>query len=186
MVNAEEIENVIVSQELVDNPKKPWLNIAGATSEMELDWLHYNAHDKKLVYEIGAFFGRSTVALLASGSPVTTVDDFQGMRQEKMTKEFRDNIYHEFLNNTRKYDNLSVLKIDHAFFTPSEECDMVFIDGSHLYDHVMRDIQKFKNHKNILICGHDFTWWQSVREAVVHNFGNKIKLHGPNLWYVKQ
>jgi predicted O-methyltransferase YrrM len=180
------IENVIVSQELVNNPKKPWLNIAGATSEMELDWLHYNAHNKKHIYEIGSFFGRSTVALLESGSSVTAVDDFKGMREERMSETFRDNIYHEFLKNTRKYENLDILKVDHAQFIPTGECDMVFIDGSHLYDHVMRDIQKFKNHKNILICGHDFSWWQSVREAVVHSFKREVKLHGPNLWYVKQ
>lgn len=176
----------IVSQELVDNPVKPWLAIPGATTEQELDWLCSNAHDKRLVYEIGAFLGRSTVALLESGSPVTTVDDFIGMREERMTDEYRKNIYNEFLKNTKGYYNLSILKIDHKDFEPSMECDMVFIDGSHHYDHVIRDILKFRNHRGILICGHDFYWWNSVREAVLTLYKNKFNLVGPNLWYVKQ
>jgi predicted O-methyltransferase YrrM len=176
----------IVSAELVNNPAKPWLAIPGATSEMELDWLCSQAHDKKLIYEIGSFLGRSTVALLESGSPVIAVDDFYGMREESISTEFRQNLYHEFLKNTRGYDNLSVLKIDHASFVPALECDMVFIDGSHHYDHVMRDIQKFQHHRGILICGHDFSWWQSVKEAVIKIFGHNFTLVGPNLWYVKQ
>jgi len=179
-------ENQVVSFDLVDNPNKPWLAIPGATSELELDWLHYNAHNKKHIYEIGSFFGRSTVALLASGSQVTAVDDFKGMREEKMSDALRSDIYHEFLKNTRKYENLDILKIDHAEFVPSNDCDMVFIDGSHLYDHVMRDILKFRNHRDILICGHDFAWWNSVRAAVMKLFYGNFKLIGPNLWYVKQ
>jgi len=181
-----DIENQVVSFDLVDTPGKPWLNIPGATSEMELDWLHMNAYNKKLIYEIGSFLGRSTVALLASGSQVAAVDDFKGMREEKMSDSFRSDIYREFLKNTRAYENLDVIKCDHARFIPSMDCDMVFIDGSHLYDHVMRDILKFKDHKDILICGHDFAWWNSVKAAVMKLFYGKFRLIGPNLWYVKQ
>lgn len=181
-----DIENQVVSYDLVNNPGKPWLAIPGATSEMELDWLHMNAYNKKHIYEIGSFLGRSTVALLASGSQVTAVDDFKGMREEKMSDAFRSDIYHEFLKNTRKYENLDILKVDHARFEPDNNCDMVFIDGSHLYDHVMRDILKFRNHRDILICGHDFMWWNSVKAVVMKLFYGKFRLIGPNLWYVKQ
>ena len=180
------IQEGVVSQALVSNPSKPWLAIPGATSEMELDWLHMNACNKNLIYEIGSFLGRSTVALLESGSNVVAVDDFYGNREDNVSKEVRGQFYREFLKNTAMYSNLSVLKIDHEQFIPDKECDMVFIDGSHLYDHVVRDIKKFMNHKNILICGHDFAWWNSVREAVIHLFPHKFQLVGPNLWYVKQ
>jgi hypothetical protein len=182
----ENAPNKIISEPLVDNPNKPWLNIPGATNEQELDWLCSMAHDKKLVYEIGSFLGRSTVALLESGSPVVAVDDFYGMRGENQTDEFRSDIYKHFIEYTKGYNNLRILKIDHANFQPSESADMVFIDGSHHYDHVMRDIQKFREHKNILICGHDFAWWQSVREAVLKSFGRNFNLVGPNLWYTRQ
>ena len=180
------IVSEVVSQELVDNPAKPWLRIPGATSELELDWLHMNACNKKLIYEIGSFLGRSTVALLESGSSVIAVDDFYGMREEKCTEGFRQNLYNEFLHNTHGYTNLAILKCDHEQFQPSSECDMVFIDGSHLYDHVMRDIKKFKDRKDILICGHDFYWWNSVKEAVYKLFPNGFQLVGPNLWFVRQ
>lgn len=180
------METEIISEQLINNPDKPWLAIPGATSEQELDWLCSQAHDRKLVYEIGSFLGRSTVALLESGSPIVAVDDFYGMREEKQTNDFRRNIYTQFIVNTKGYYNLKILKIDHASFIPSKDCDMVFIDGSHHYDHVMRDILKFKDHKGILICGHDFHWWNSVREAVMTVFGHRFQLIGPNLWYVKQ
>jgi len=179
-------ENSVVSHQLVYNPNKPWLAIPGATSEQELDWLHMNAYDKNKIYEIGSFLGRSTVALLESGSPVIAVDDFFGNREDKMTAGYRKTIYDQFLANTKAYKNLRILKLDHEDFVPHTDCDMVFIDGSHLYDHVVRDILKFRNHKNILICGHDFSWWNSVRAAVMKLFRGRFQLIGPNLWYVRQ
>ena len=176
----------IVSCELKDIPHKPWLKIPGATNESELDWLHEQAKGKKLIYEIGSFLGRSTVAMLESGSNVIAVDDFKGMREEKQSDEFRANIYNEFLKNTKAYYNLAIQITDHANFVPVPSCDMVFIDGCHYYDQVMRDILKFKDFKDILICGHDFHWWNSVREAVIKVFGTNFSLYGPNLWFVKQ
>lgn len=173
----------IYSPEKVD---KPWLKIPGATTEQELDWLNKQARNRTLIYEIGSYLGRSTVALLESGSPVYAVDDFYGSRDEHIPDEERKTIFQRFMENTNGYDNLFTLKINHDQFTPMNHADMVFIDGDHTYESVIRDIMKFKSFKNILICGHDYEWWPPVREAVNWTFGKRVSLVGNNLWYIFQ
>lgn len=165
---------------------RPWLAIPGATTMEELDWLHRMAHGKKFIYEIGSYLGRSTIAMLETGAHVYAVDDFYGSRDEGLSEEQRAAIYNQFLANTKDYRNLHVLKCDHAGFVPVKECDMVFIDGDHSYENVKRDILKFNDHKDILICGHDFEWWPGVTEAVQEIFGNKFTRVEQSIWFVNQ
>jgi len=152
--------------------------------EPELEWLSVNAKGKKFIYELGSYLGRSTLALASSGSLVYAVDNFRGNHDMIMTDTERDTIYKRFLTNTAGYKNIIPLVTDHDKFVPVKECDMVFIDGSHDYPSVKRDINKFLNHKNILICGHDYTFWQGVKEAVDEIFGKEVKRGPVSIWYV--
>lgn len=162
------------------------IDIPGATKLSELTWLNEQASFRNCIVELGTYLGRSTIAL-ASGRKVYAVDDFIGDRSESISDEDRATIYERFLQNIKQFPNIIPVICDHAEYTPPSNCDMVFIDGSHLYDDVTRDIMKYKDMKHILICGHDYLWWPSVREAVMKVFGRGgYKVFDDNLWYVEK
>jgi Predicted O-methyltransferase len=162
------------------------IDIPGATRLNELEWLNEHARGKKCIVELGTYLGRSTIAL-ASGGKVYAVDDFIGDRSEIISDEDRAKIYERFLHNIKGFPNIYPVICDHADYDPPDEVDMVFIDGSHKYNDVIRDILKYKHRDNILICGHDYLWWPSVKEAVDKMFGfDGYKVYDDNLWYVEQ
>jgi len=57
--------------------------------------------------------------------------------------------------------------------------DFVFIDGSHLYEDVLADLQAWfpKVKKGGHIAGHDFPW-PNVKRAVIEFFSNKGSFYG--------
>lgn len=152
-------------------------DISGWMTKPELNWLKKTASGMDSVVEIGSWMGRSTHALLSGcRGTVYAVDHFQGSPGEieeshKLAQEI--DIYEEFQKNVGNFDNLKVLKM------PSEEAvnqfkdksiDMVFIDGSHQYEDVKKDIEMWLPKAKKLICGHDYQWiW--VEEAVTEKFG---------------
>ena len=152
----------------------------------ELEWLAEQARGRKFIYELGSYLGRSTIALAHYGSLVCAVDDFRGATNYPLANGEKSSVLEQFIKNTAPYSNIHLLVTTHERFQPINECDMVFIDGDHTYEAVKRDISKFMNHKNIFICGHDYSWWPGVREAVEVMFGNDFKLFGQQIWYVQR
>lgn len=151
----------------------------------EFDWLVLQSLGKQRIVEIGSYLGYSTIALALNGSEVFAVDDFYGPRDVSIVGRNRELILEEFLDNTAAYPNIRTIVCDHAMFKPLRNTDMVFIDGSHDYISVMRDIIKWMDFKNLLLCGHDYAVYHAdVKRAVHQLFGNDFALvEGTTLWF---
>lgn len=145
-----------------------------SVNDKELQWLHDKAKEMSSIIEIGSCKGRSIYALCSSGCPnVIAIDDFGcGTREE-------------FIKNTKDLQNLTLMEMlsrDAADFVDS--ADMIFIDGMHNYDEVIRDLRFWSGKATKLICGHDYldVGWSDVIKAV-----NDFFITPPNvfetIWY---
>lgn len=160
----------------------------GWMKERELFWLAYQARKHKKIVELGSFKGRSTLALAENTDGVVfAIDNFYGPLTVNMRPEERETILHHFMKNTKDFvdtGKVKVIQADHkdadVDFTP----DMVFIDGSHEYDDVKRDILKWKKKVNGgLLCGHDATRFDLPR-VLPEVFGDKYRIvDGTDIWY---
>lgn len=161
-------------------------NISGWMSEEELNWLHNTAKKMSCVVEIGSWKGRSTYALLTGcKGHVRAVDHFKG---NKGVKEMEDevkgeNIYQEFLKNVGNFSNLIIERgnsLEIADKYKGWTFDMIFLDGSHGYDDVKKDIEAWLPKTKKLICGHDYDF-PEVKKAVDELIGS-VNLVG-SIWY---
>lgn len=163
------------------------LAIPGWMSIMELAWLAEQATKHSRIVEIGSYLGRSTRAL-ADNTPgwVLAVDDWKGPRDAQhdkdLFKKFNENMMDECYDESFvPSENVRTLQCDHESVEPSQiegntnGFDMIFLDGSHEYEDVKRDIGKWLPflEKGGLICGHDFSdEYPSVQQAVKESFSS--------------
>lgn len=157
----------------------------------ELLWLYRTAQTMGSVAEIGSWKGRSTHAICSGckRGMVTAVDHFRGSPGEEQAhaeaKQEGDPIYRQFLANMRGFDNLLVIRADSveaAEKVPDRSFDLVFIDASHRYEDVKRDIEAWLPKARIMIAGHDFApEWPGVRRAVTERFGLVGRHH--TIWW---
>lgn len=159
-------------------------NVEGWMTNEELNFLHQLSKKYNTIAEIGSWKGRSTNALL-SGCPgiVTAIDHFNGSDIKDKTHG-AVGIYEQFLDNTKQFSNLKVMKMSSEEAAKSTETfEMVFIDAEHTYEGVKKDIELWKGKATKILCGHDYTpGWQGVVKAVEESFG-KVKFVG-SIWYV--
>ncbi len=178
--------------------------VSGYMSWEELAWLAESAKGRQVV-EIGSWLGRSTKAMAQTASKVWAVDSWKGSGNGDATGEqakhidvyatFRKNLESELASNT-----VTAVTADHAaeefmraqmfseLFGHDWKPDMVFIDGSHEYEDVKRDIQtslKLLDWSGML-SGHDFNpahpgVIKAVQELVP---GFKVA-PGTTIWYVE-
>ena len=163
---------------------KRWNQISGFFEEEDIEALQELARDK-VCLEIGAFYGRSTVAMAEVAKEVVTVDTFKasgnGAEQEDHITVLKD-----FESNTKGYSNI------HVFVGLSEVVvpdlvdgmfDLVLIDASHKYKDVKVDIEvswpKLKD--NGVMAFHDYgkpKGWPGVTQAVDERFTHR-QINGP-------
>jgi len=152
----------------------------------ELTWLAQQAALHKIIVEIGSFKGRSTRALADNTEGlVIAVDDFYGPRE--IEYEGRHRIYEQFLANTAGLANLAVIKANHRELPePNFTPDMVFLDGSHEYADIKRDILFWlpRMSPNACLAGHDFGWCVGVDTAVRELLPNFQVAPGTSIWFV--
>lgn len=170
-------------------PGKEWMNDlpVGWMSIPELLWLTEQAAQHKKIVELGSFLGRTTIALARSTpGEVYAIDDFRGVSsvhltgtglEKKQIEDIQSNLFAYFRQNTASIPNIKVIQTDHADTgklpvewvrgLPEEKPDMVFIDGSHEYEDVKRDIMVWRERlmPGGLLCGHDLDW-PGVRQAI--------------------
>ena len=159
--------------------------IQGWMSEDELAWLFDTAKSMLTIVEVGCWKGRSTYALL-SGCPGTVYavdhwkgspDELEGPHLEVKTTD----IFSIFQSNVGHFPNLHIMKMDSR--TAAEyisSADMVFIDGCHMAEAVLSDLQTWTPKATKLICGHD-VHITGVTQAIAQHFGG-VKLAVGSIW----
>lgn len=134
-------------------------SIKGWMSQWELMWLHETAKKMDSVLEIGSFMGRSTFSLCTGcKGTVFAVDKFESAGGVIPAGNF----YNEFYANVGFFKNLVIFRGESIyasqFFKP-KSIDMIFIDGDHTKDGVIRDIQAWAPICKKLLSGHDLRPW---------------------------
>lgn len=132
----------------------------------EVEELQRLAKDK-WVLELGAWKGRSTVALSEVANYVVSVDRHQGIPGHGLSLQ-------EYLLAVRDLPNVAIVVADFSYFCPflSDCFDLVFIDGDHDADSVARDTQTALEHVTVagMLVFHDWDF-ESVREGAQRVLG---------------
>ncbi len=114
--------------------------------------------------EIGSYMGESTAIFGMSGmfSEIHAIDPHDGV-EDFNVKHFHswETVANEFKINTRHWDYIKHHK-DYSYNVADQfedaEYDMLYIDGAHDYDSVVRDIELYmpKLKDGGIVCGHDY------------------------------
>lgn len=161
------------------------LSIDGWMSEAELTWLATQARSHKNIVEFGSFMGRSARAMadnLMPGGKLWCVDPWSPHYVINNTdwQKISCEVYPYFHANVKDHIEagtiIPVRELSHRFKLPIK-VDMVFVDGDHMKESVIRDIQKGYDLLSTggLLCGHDYglPGWPDVKEVVdqlIQNF----------------
>lgn len=160
--------------------------ITGWMDEIELTWLAEQAASHATIVEIGSWMGRSTRALADNSlGQVYAVDAFAAFRADGTDVDCGtiryiwarngDNFdwqYNQFMENMKGTNVIvqRMLSVDAAkyFASQGQMFDMIFIDARHDYASVKEDIQVWRPLlvSGGLLCGHDYTDFVEVRQAV--------------------
>lgn len=160
------------------------------------DFLLSNVPDGGVFVECGAWLGKSSAYLCDNARDrinVYIVDTWQGSPNELQTYHklaTQENIYHKFLYNMgyRRYTPLKMDSCEAADTFNNNSIDVVYIDMTHTYEAVKRDIQCWLPKVKIggYIAGHDFdNKFPEVKRAVNETFDNIIVMD-QNCWVVKK
>jgi hypothetical protein len=155
------------------------LPITGWMSPGELLWLANAAIKHPLIVEFGSYYGRSTRALGDNcKGRVWAVDPWNGEYPNVIGNaivEINTFCYPQFCKNLGDLISSGRVVPHRGFswgFHLPYQVDMVFIDGDHRYETVLRDIDKAFEllRPGGLISGHDYSW-DTVRQAVTVKLG---------------
>jgi predicted O-methyltransferase YrrM len=176
--------------------------IEGWMATVELEWLAQQARRSNIIVEIGSWKGRSTKALsYASRGVVYTVDHWTGCEDsankiagtigaDVLVGEFYRNLTDE-IQSGRCVPIRSESEPASKFLADvlkDRRIDMVFIDGNHAYEAVIRDIKIWEKllTPHGLLCGHDYSEnWPGVVRAVNELFPSR-KLGPGAIWSVER
>jgi predicted O-methyltransferase YrrM len=176
----------------------------GWMAEDELIWLAEQAQSCHEIIEVGCWKGRSTLAL-ADNTPghVWAVDHWRGTAGDPHLAEVErlggpDGLYQEFCRNMgdqvrgRMRDNISILRMDASeaasYFRPAS-VDLIFIDASHIYADVKRDLETYRPFVKPggILCGHDYACpvHIGVQHAVDALFPT-VNRAGMSIWWIRK
>ena len=174
------------------DPPKNWYSKPGYNNlwfglVFSVDWMFreiFKTGDLKLL-EIGVYKGESTSVFASSGifDKIFCIDPFEG--KEEAIEELNDDwktVKTQFYTNTRHWDNISLhqnysYNIHDKF--PNESFDVIYIDGDHSYNSVIRDLKLYmpKLKKGGIICGHDYSDpHPQTKEAINDFFGKEPEM----------
>jgi len=124
-------------------------------------------NDVKTVIEIGCFLGKSTKFFVEQGCVVISIDTFEGSKDINASAEVQKRLptlYEQFVFNMKELGiekRIAVLRgtSEEVFTSLSDpqKVDLVFIDGSHEYEDVKKDIEMWSTRAQKVICGDDYT-----------------------------
>jgi hypothetical protein len=168
------------------------LKIGGWMSEDELLWLGSHAKSREFIVEFGSLHGRSTRALADNHNPmgrIWAVDPWAGdyYSEEGTNIPISTYVMPYFIQNLKDHidaGHVVPVRIFSYQFSIPYSVDMVFIDGDHRYETVVKDIKKAYEllMPRGLICGHDYGHpnWPGVKQAVDEYVGN-VEVEG-TIW----
>jgi len=169
------------------------INIPGWMKPAELAWLRALALSMRRgarFFELGAWMGRSTVALAVDHIKLTCVDTFQGTvgDQARWVAESRMDLYATFTRNMRLLGlNPRVLKMDilqAAALVANGSLDAVFDDSDHdvyFERHFWAWLPKVKH--GGVYCGHDYSWEFPEVIRVLRGSGLQFTvIRGTSIW----
>lgn len=138
----------------------PWTEISGHIYDIECEFL-YTLAKNKLVLEIGTHHGKSTSALAASATSVTSIDSYEGDPQINAP------VYEVTKNNLKQFNNVSLLigrwqeqNINYSDY------DLIFYDGCHTEEREF--LSALTNHISVLIF-HDYKPYELGMRHVVES-----------------
>ena len=145
-----------------------------------LVWI-MRTHDVRVVLEVGAFLGKSTIFFAERCQKVYSVDrwnldcltseDERKFAQELgLPREFR-HIWYDNIKQAETYWRSSGFAQVMAFPPDSDlkishQPELVYIDGAHQYPAVVSDIEKYGALARKIICGDDYGVAEGVTQAV--------------------
>jgi hypothetical protein len=143
------------------------LNVKGLSGWDDLAFLAHSACTHTKILELGSYYGRTTMAMADHTTGfVIACDSFKGPEDIVISWKERSAICDTFAANLSQHiasGRVLPWKADHgsldfANAPQPPKYDMVFIDGSHRYENVMRDIKTALSvlEPNGLLCGHDY------------------------------
>lgn len=153
-----------------------WIEIPGYFFESEGELLQKYCVDK-IVLEIGSFKGRSSVCIAEVAKELTCVDTFSASPLNPRTQKDKFGTLQIFIENIKPYKdkiNIKIMNSDDFFNLLKKiniklEFDVIFIDGLHTYEQVVKDINNSKKclAKDGIIALHDYTLpdWPGVQKA---------------------
>jgi predicted O-methyltransferase YrrM len=171
------------------------LTIGGWMSEGELLWLATQAKERKRIVEFGCLHGRSTRALADNNDgTIWAVDpwsgdyfDENGEKCEGFTTYVMPNFLDNLADHIASQHVIPVRRFSYSFKL-NHKVDMVFIDGDHRYDSVLKDIKKAYDLLEVggLISGHDYghPMWPGVKRAV-DELVSHVAINGQIWWSIK-
>lgn len=140
----------------------------GWLSEEEAKELRRLAAGKR-VLELGAWKGRSTVAMADVARYIVSVDRHQGIEGIEYSESLLD-----YLGAVRELENVAIVIASFQEIVPllSQDFDMVFVDGDHDAMSAEKDATlAYKHvHEEGVVVFHDWDF-QSVRTGVSRVFG---------------
>lgn len=158
------------------------------------DFLLSKTPDNGVFVECGAWLGKSSAYLCDVAQNrvhIYIVDSWQGSLSETdpthIIAKQNNNIYQIFLDNMgdRNFTPIKSLSEDAAKKFNNDCCDVVFIDMTHTYDHVKKDIELWlpKVKSGGYIAGHDYQKdWPGVVKAVNEIFGSENLILMDTCW----
>jgi predicted O-methyltransferase YrrM len=124
------------------------------------------------VLELGAYHGRSTTVLSRVAKYVISVD-----RHEGVPRHDEDSLP-DYLAAIRPLRNVAMVVAHFEDFVPLlKPVDLVFIDGQHEYEFVMRDIILTLLVDPAVVAFHDYDF-SEVKQAATEMFGDPNRVHG--------
>jgi hypothetical protein len=157
---------------------KRWYEIPGwCSSEVThlYDEAVANAKDGDIFVEIGCYLGRSTQYMIErieeSGKKIffDVIDDWEedlGLGENKSFSEFLKNVETERIRNIIRKDSLTACSR-----YKEKQIKFLFLDTTHAYDHVKKEILSWKPKVNNTISGHDYNQ-EECKRAVDEIFKN--------------
>jgi hypothetical protein len=169
------------------------------------DWFNYSSFYKGIVetfdtgstfVEVGSWKGKSSsfmiVEIINSGKDIDLycVDTWEGSLEHQGNGDLV-NLYNTFLTNMSPleeyYFPLKISSLSAASKFKDKSIDFVYIDASHEYLDVIKDIKSWmpKVKPGGIIAGHDYANFYGVTQAVDELISNPIIYYDQTVWSYK-